>query len=236
MAIGRTDEQETPLGAKAIACRIRVWGLFGETHLGQRSCRHRVKGRTHDRTRSERQIKQKTLALQGPFSNRASYVNRFRCCHAGVTVLSAVDVCRRNIWSEAQALQCPQRAHTEYMRPNGLPRSLPAPSPRWATRTRATLPRGWISSRFAQASTACSDQRNGSPDRQMLCRITDSLRASATRALAMPERFAMASAQSFKRDARFTRVKITTAASYSSVRASVSPHREILPLRSTSPD
>jgi len=66
MAIGRTDEQATPFGAKPIACRIRVCGLFGETHLGQRSCRHRVKGRTHERTRSERQIKQKTLALQGP--------------------------------------------------------------------------------------------------------------------------------------------------------------------------
>ena len=36
--------------------------------------------------------------------------------------------------------------------------------------------------------------------------------------------------------ARLTRVRITTAASYSSVRASVSPHLEILPLRSTSPD
>jgi hypothetical protein len=33
---------------------------------------------------------------------------------------------------DAQALQCPQRAHTEYVRPNGHPRSLPAPSPRWA--------------------------------------------------------------------------------------------------------
>ena len=40
---------------------------------------------------------------------------------------------RRNIWSEAQALPCPQRAHTQYVRPNGHPRSLPAPSPRWAT-------------------------------------------------------------------------------------------------------
>jgi hypothetical protein len=66
MAVGRTDEQETPLVAKACPCRIRVWDLFGETHLGQRSYRHRVKGRTHDRTRSERQIAQKALALQGP--------------------------------------------------------------------------------------------------------------------------------------------------------------------------
>jgi hypothetical protein len=43
MAIGRTGEQETPLVAQALACRVRVWGLFGETHLGQRSSRHRVK-------------------------------------------------------------------------------------------------------------------------------------------------------------------------------------------------
>jgi transposase len=32
------------------------------------------------------------------------------CCRTGVTVLSAVGRLRRNIWSEAQALQCPQRA------------------------------------------------------------------------------------------------------------------------------
>ena len=70
----------------------------------------------------------------------------------------------------------------------------------------------------------------------MLCRITDSLRASATRALPMPDRLAIACAQSFNGEARLTRVSSTTAASYSSVRASVSPHREIRPLRSTSPD
>ena len=63
----------------------------------------------------------------------------------------------------------------------------------------------------------------------MLCKITESFLASATRALLGPDRFAIASAQSLKREARFTRVKITTAASYNSVRASVSPHRDILP-------
>src|SRR3954452_25025279 len=41
-------------------------------------------------------------------------------------------------------------------------------------------------------------QRNGSPDRQTLCRMTDSLRARATRALPEPERRSMAWAQSFK--------------------------------------
>jgi hypothetical protein len=98
MAIGRTDEQETPFGAKAIACRIRVWGLFGETHLGQRSYRHRVKGRTHDRTRSERQIKQKTLALQGP-STHAPY-----CTGAAMPSGKAERVCapqaaQRQLWA-----------------------------------------------------------------------------------------------------------------------------------------
>jgi len=64
MANGRTDEQDTPLGAKASRCRIRVWGLFGETHLGQRSC-SRVEGRTDDRTRSVSQIKQNPLRSRG---------------------------------------------------------------------------------------------------------------------------------------------------------------------------
>ena len=71
-----------------------------------------------------------------PFSNRISTVNWFvlLCCRAGVTVLSAVGVGRRNIWSEARALRCPQRAHVKRTQPKALPRSQPAPSPRRATR------------------------------------------------------------------------------------------------------
>jgi hypothetical protein len=38
-------------------------------------------------------------------------------CRTGVTVLSAVGRIRRNIWSEAQALQCPQRACVAFTRP-----------------------------------------------------------------------------------------------------------------------
>ena len=48
-------------------------------------------------------------------------------------------------------------------------------------------------------------QRNGSPDRQTLCRITESLRAKATRALPEPERRSIAAAQSFRCSDRFTR-------------------------------
>ena len=89
---------------------------------------------------------------------------------------------------------------------------------------------------WSQAALACSDQRNGSPERQTLCKITESFLASATRALPLPDRLAIARAQSFKREALLTRDRITTAASYNRVRASVSPHLDILPLRSTSPD
>src|ERR1700730_15491715 len=89
---------------------------------------------------------------------------------------------------------------------------------------------------WGQAALACSDQRNGSPERQTLCRITESFLASATRALPFPDRLAIARAQSFKLEALWIRARITTAASYNKVRASVSPHLDILPLRSTSPD
>ena len=45
-----------------------------------------------------------------PFSNRVSFVNGFFLLLPRVTVLFAVGIIRRNIWSEAQVLQCPQRA------------------------------------------------------------------------------------------------------------------------------
>jgi hypothetical protein len=49
------------------------------------------------------------LARRGPFSNRVSFVNCF-LSSPRVTVFSAVGIIRRNIWCEAQVLQCPQRA------------------------------------------------------------------------------------------------------------------------------
>ena len=58
----------------------------------------------------------------------------------------------------------------------------------------------------------------------------------ATRALPGPDRFAIAAAQSLKPEAFLTLVRITPAASYISVRVRVSPHLDIRPLRSTSPD
>jgi hypothetical protein len=49
-----------------------------------------------------------------------------------------------------------------------------------------------------QAAFACSDQRDGSPKRQTLRRITGSFLATATCALPLPDRLAMACRQSFK--------------------------------------
>src|SRR3954469_8810402 len=51
---------------------------------------------------------------------------------------------------------------------------------------------------MSYAAMTGAAHRNGSPDRQTLCRMTDSLRAKATRALPEPERRSIASAQSFR--------------------------------------
>jgi hypothetical protein len=51
----------------------------------------------------------KTACQAGPFSI-ASPLSIAFCRRPRLTVLSAVGIIRRNIWSEAQVLQCPQRA------------------------------------------------------------------------------------------------------------------------------
>src|SRR3974377_1692328 len=61
------------------------------------------------------------------------------------------------------------------------------------------------------AAAEPSDQRDGVPERQMLCRMTPSFLASATRALPMPDRLAIAEAQSFSVEGFLSRVMITIA-------------------------
>jgi hypothetical protein len=55
--------------------------------------------------------------------------------------------------------------------------------------------------------------------RQMLCKITANLRASATRALFVPDRLAIFIAQILRPKGRLTRVMITVAASYKQTNA-----------------
>ena len=52
MVIGRTDEQQNPSESTAVPCRNFCLDVARGTHLGQRSD-HRVKGRTHDRIRTD---------------------------------------------------------------------------------------------------------------------------------------------------------------------------------------
>jgi hypothetical protein len=67
------------------------------------------------------QIVQREVLAMRPFSNRVSLVNGSLIASPlstvlsppRVTVLSAVGIVRRNIWSEAQALQGPQRADVQ---------------------------------------------------------------------------------------------------------------------------
>jgi hypothetical protein len=76
------------------------------------------------------------LASEGPFSNRASFVNslfRLFVAAPGSRFSPRSERVRRNIWSEAQALQCPQRARMVLYAAQGPPAQPPAPSPRRAT-------------------------------------------------------------------------------------------------------
>jgi len=99
--------------------------------------------------------------------------------------------------SGGQALQGPQRAYVYHV-PIGPPRNCLHPRP-GAMRVKC------LTRLMRYAAITGADQRNGSPDRQTLCRITDNLRAKATRALPEPERRSIASAQSFRCSGRFTR-------------------------------
>ena len=171
-----------------------------------------------------------SLALKGAFSNRSAPVKTVvyvaRPGHGSLRGQRGLP--QYLVRSGGQALQGPQRAYVYHV-PIGPPRNCLHPRP-GAMRVKC------LTRLMRYAAITGADQRNGSPDRQTLCRITDNLRAKATRALPEPERRSIASAQSFRCSDRFTRCRITIAASYMSVRARASPHLEMCPLRSVSPD
>ena len=118
---------------------------------------------------------------------------------ARVMVLFAVSAGCRNIWSGPEDRHC--KVH------NGLT-LITRPPARRAIACTLALGRcvlEYLTRLMRYAAMAGSAQRNGSPDRQTLCRMTDSLRAKATRALPEPERRSIAWAQSFRGSDRFTR-------------------------------
>ena len=160
--------------------------------------------------RKDRPKLKSTLAQTEPFSNRGRTVKIFRCsAHPrGHGSLRGQSHCR-NIRSETQVLQGPQRGE-HLVPPQRLATQSPAPSPPGRS-GRILCPSGFRAS--CQAGSGETVQRNGSPERQIAWRMTESFRARATRALPAPDLAAIASAQSFRAHGRRTRVWMTTAAS-----------------------
>src|SRR3954452_2387780 len=91
--------------------------------------------------------------------------------------------------------------------------------------------------RLQAAGTApSSPQRNSEPSAHIRCRTQASLRATATRARAMPRRLATCMPQARRADHFRLRTSSEWAASYKAVLASSSPHRLMPPCTSVSPD
>jgi hypothetical protein len=165
MANGRTDEQGTPLVAGAFRCRLRVWGLFGETHLGQRSC-SRVEGRTHDRTRSVSQIKQNPLRSGG----RPHMQQRLSAPHS-----------ERNPFVTLRKITLGRSARSETLLVGGTPRSVT--NTNRCSRSRAMRRRSFsaVSPRRGSASTRSSLRSRSA----RYCRSVLSCSASRRRPMAM---------------------------------------------------
>jgi hypothetical protein len=165
MANGRTDEQGTPLVAGAFRCRLRVWGLFGETHLGQRSC-SRVEGRTHDRTRSVSQIKQNPLRSGG----RPHMQQRISAPHS-----------ERNPFVTLRKITLGRSARSETLLVGGTPRSVT--NTNRCSRSRAMRRRSFsaVSPRRGSASTRSSLRSRSA----RYCRSVLSCSASRRRPMAM---------------------------------------------------
>ena len=113
MAIGRTEDRDTPGNPTVLRHREYVRDPVCAIHLGQRSIRPRTQAGHMTAIDQTRPSCIKSLRARGPFSNRSSAVKTSFMSPARVTVLSAVSTSCRNFWSgrEAPALQGPQRAY-----------------------------------------------------------------------------------------------------------------------------
>src|SRR5262252_696257 len=88
----------------------------------------------------------------------------------------------------------------------------------------------------SQATATSLVHRNAVLSTQMRCMITASRRASATIAFFLPRCLAIFIAQALSQDHFVERTSMLWAASYSIIRIISSPHRDIAPVRSFSPD
>src|SRR5262249_10985193 len=88
----------------------------------------------------------------------------------------------------------------------------------------------------SQAAATSRVHRNAVPSTHMRCMTTASPRASATIAFFTPRCLATFIAQALSQDHFAERASMLWAASYSIIRIISSPHRDIAPVRSFSPD
>ena len=113
MAIGRTEDRDTPRDPVMLQHRNGVRNPIRAIHLGQRPIEPHTQAGHMTAIDQTRPSCIKSLRARGPFSNRSSAVKTSFASPARVTVLSAVSTSCRNFWSgrEAPALQGPQRAY-----------------------------------------------------------------------------------------------------------------------------
>jgi hypothetical protein len=114
----RAGDRQNPRGASAIERAGVIRDPTRGLHQGQQTSAART-GRTHDCTRPTSDVAFFPLhrRARSLIASLLSTGALLLVCRTGVTVLSAVGRIRRNIWSEAQALQCPQRACVAFTRP-----------------------------------------------------------------------------------------------------------------------
>ena len=200
--------------------RIVVWASRRGTHLGQRSCASAREGRTYERKRSDHEIRRRHLVSRGPFFDRGLGVKR-----VAASFFSSFHTPGSRFFSRstiAAALSAPMGMDLP-MSTAGWPAGRPWPPTEWPSprpEERTWQPLQITSCRGCRLgyAAAAAPQRNGSPWRQIVCRSTASLRASAARALFIPIRLASCTAQALGADHRWTRPSSVVAASNSSVR------------------
>ena len=235
MTIGRTDDPESPSRVSAFFRAARLFGTGSRNPSGPAVMVPRQQGRTHERNRPRESAS--ALEPKGPFSNRVSFVNSrllsFCLPDRGHGSLRGRKGPPQHLVRSTGAAMSTTGSHGNQaaQRPPSQSSCTLAP---WATHPRRRVTRvdlsgfladSWLlgpAKGLARAPDTVQDHRQLSGQRHTRFAGAGSLRDRLRPILQV--------------EARLTRVRMTTAASYISVRASVSPHREILPLRSISPD
>ena len=170
-----------------------------DTHLGQRPCGRANRPNTNPQPTG--QFRLKSALDPGGRSLIAARLSRPECCLPGSRFSPrSAELPQHLVRSGSAGIARSTTGLRVIACPRPRPRNCLHPRP---GATRLSCMPTIISTPYA--GTGCEGQRNGSPDRQTLCRRTANLRAKATRALPGPERCSMALAQAFRCSGRFTR-------------------------------